>query len=154
MSVVEVHTVLQMQHRLAAVGVIPQRHVDQHFVGRPIVTADLERIAQARIEAQPELKRVAIPTEVRIDVWIGLIEHGRGVGHARGDVQGRGVVHHGRPGALERGGGLDHIGIDRAAEVPVLQVAINDDLARRRHNEQPLIVIHALRVGPGIHSRQ
>ena len=140
------HAELHGDARLVAVGVVPEREMDDivarvHFfpigpVGKNVFRF---RIRLGGINRETELTRIGIPTPVSIRLGVLTIHHRRGVAHLGGEVDRLTVIHEGEFRALGILSIRHHEHVDLAGEIPIVELAIKLDLAGSRHSVELLV---------------
>ena len=154
----EGHAELHGQLRFAGRGVMPERQVDDVVAGFCWVPLALvlegalveDRVAHLGIGGQAELAGVGVPAPPRIGPRVAHVHHRAGVVDIRADVKRVGIVHDGELRVHRAARGLDHEHLDLAGEIPVVELAVNDHLARRGHGVELLMPAAAVVVSLGV----
>ena len=121
---------------------LPQRSVEPVAAGR-----GAQRPLPQAVGAEPDHDAAAGPDELQVGRRIDDIAHRGRIGHVGGEVQALSVVHHRRLDVVVGRIGLEAGRVELPAEVPVGEVAVDDDFPRRRHDAnlaEPRLIVGRL----------
>ncbi len=99
----------------------------------------VDRVAKFRVEAEAKLKSIGVPSLVSIYFGIVPVHHGRGIADDPADIKRFRVVHEGQSSALHLTRFRGHVDPNLAGQIPIVELAVNDDRPRPRNHEDTII---------------
>ncbi len=134
-----VHPHVHLQAGFLPVGVVPQDQVRHLRIVDRLETGLVDRIPLRGINHEAELAGVGVPAKVAFDLRILPVHQRRGIAHLGAHVERLGVIHLRELRALHFLGLRHHEHLDLAGEIPVIELAVDHDFARRRHRIHLLV---------------